>query len=137
MTNDHAASITRILVVLWSTACADVESEARDTTWRLEPVANIGSEEDARYAFNQLGGLTSDAGGRIYAADVGDRRISVFDSAGNYIRTIGRKGAGPGEFETLVTIGMLSDTPYAVDQAQQRITYFAGVLSSTGALHRA
>jgi len=36
--------------------------------------------------------------GLIYILDSGNNRIHVFDNSGKYIRTIGKKGQGPGEF---------------------------------------
>ncbi len=39
-----------------------------------------------------------DKQGNVYILDRGNNRIQVFDSMGNYMRTIGRAGKGPGDF---------------------------------------
>ncbi|MBI4546128.1 MAG: 6-bladed beta-propeller, partial [Gemmatimonadetes bacterium] len=43
--------------------------------------------------------LEVDAAGRIYVLDRQEQEIRVFDARGAYVRTIGRKGRGPGEFQ--------------------------------------
>ncbi len=44
--------------------------------------------------------LDVDSDGNIYIMDRGDIDIKVFTPEGRFIRTIGGKGQGPGEFET-------------------------------------
>lgn len=34
----------------------------------------------------------------MIVADAGNNRLSVFTTEGKFVRTIGRKGSGPGEF---------------------------------------
>ncbi len=50
--------------------------------------------------------------------------IYVFQPDGQYIKNIGRKGRGPGEFEMLSNISIRSDTLFAYDNIQKRITIF-------------
>jgi hypothetical protein len=45
----------------------------------------------------------------IYISDYQDGTIKVFDPDGNYIRSIGRKGEGPGEFQALSAMAFLPD----------------------------
>ena len=42
--------------------------------------------------------LTCDPNGNIYVADSGALNIKKFDMQGNFLKTIGREGQGPGEF---------------------------------------
>lgn len=54
-----------------------------------------------------------------------DYSIVVFDSTGKRLGTIGRKGAGPGEFGTPnIYVGWKGDTLWVNDGGQQRISYF-------------
>ncbi len=71
-----------------------------ERTARIEVVEDlvIGREPDANHAFNGPFDLSVDATGNIYVADTGNFRIQVFGSDGEYLRTIGRRGEGPGEF---------------------------------------
>lgn len=50
---------------------------------------------------NAATGYTMDDDGLIFVFDRGDSRIVVFDQYGQYLRAFGRKGAGPGEFDTM------------------------------------
>jgi hypothetical protein len=68
--------------------------------WRLEPVLTFGGEDDGPMAFfNVWSFVRADAAGRIYLLDGGNHRVSVFDSEGRFIRSMGSRGGGPGEFE--------------------------------------
>jgi hypothetical protein len=65
----------------------------------LEEDLKIGREENENYTFFKIRGVAVDHQGNIYVADMGNHRIQKYDSKGKYIKTIGRKGQGPGEFE--------------------------------------
>ena len=59
----------------------------------------IGKEMgDENYMFSTIGGVTIDNGKRIYVMDSLNHRIMVYSWEGEYLRMIGRKGSGPGEF---------------------------------------
>jgi len=45
----------------------------------------------------------------IYVLDWEDDRVQVYDKDGRYVRTLARKGRGPGEFETPAQIKISSD----------------------------
>jgi len=66
----------------------------------LEFVQKIGALEatEENFIMYNIGDVARDSDGNIYILDSGDCRIQGFDSQGNYITTIGRKGEGPGEF---------------------------------------
>lgn len=49
--------------------------------------------------FSDLNDIAVDDRGEIYGLDRKEARISVFDSQGALVRTIGKKGQGPGEFQ--------------------------------------
>jgi len=58
----------------------------------------IGDEKDETYFFPRRGLVNVDDEGTIYFSDFGNRRIQVYDQFGKYIRTLGRRGQGPGEY---------------------------------------
>lgn len=68
--------------------------------FELEEDLSIGSEEDENYFFYGSYDMTADKLGNIYVVDGGHDRIQVFDREGRYIRSIGRRGQGPGEFQS-------------------------------------
>jgi hypothetical protein len=64
--------------------------------------------------------------GNIYIGDYQDSSIKVFDPQGKYIKTIGRKGNGPGEFQTIGELSFLPDGRFLVmDWGQRRISFFS------------
>lgn len=66
----------------------------------LEEDLSIGNESDENYMFFRTGGIATDSQGNIYIVDGGNHRIQKFRSDGQFLQTIGRKGQGPGEFES-------------------------------------
>lgn len=68
--------------------------------WEFEKVQSLGGADTGAEAFYQVQstGLAFDESGRIYILDSGNKRVLVFDEGGVPVRTIGREGAGPGEF---------------------------------------
>jgi len=67
----------------------------------LEEELSIGNENDENTAFYQGLDIAVDNDGNIFALDRGNLRIQKFDKNGRDLMTIGRKGQGPGEFQSL------------------------------------
>ena len=57
----------------------------------------IGREDDPDYRFYRALGIAAAGDGTIYVYDAGNFRIQVYDASGRFLRTIGRRGGGPGE----------------------------------------
>jgi len=67
--------------------------------------------------------LKVDDQGRVYVMDWGDVHIKVYDRQGRFLRTIGRKGQGPGEFDMPAFFDLMSGGKICVlDGRQRRIT---------------
>jgi len=58
-----------------------------------------GGEDDEEIFFGTIAEFLHDADGNIYLLDGQLSEIQVFDPRGNLLRTIGRQGEGPGEFQ--------------------------------------
>ena len=66
----------------------------------LEVDLTIGGEDvDENYMFTRVSDIEVDEEGNIYVLDSRECRIQIYDKAGKYLKTIGRKGEGPGEFQ--------------------------------------
>ncbi|MDW7761218.1 MAG: 6-bladed beta-propeller [Acidobacteriota bacterium] len=70
-----------------------------DLKYELREDLRIGSESDPQQLFHTVLDVDADASGNIYVVDARNIRIQIFNSSGQYVRTVGRKGQGPGEFE--------------------------------------
>jgi hypothetical protein len=85
------------------------------------------------YEFTVIRDVAVGPNGSMYVTQGQEQEIRVYDALGKYVRTIGRKGGGPGEFTGLGSIGFVADTLYATDFRQRRMTLFRadGSLIST------
>ena len=86
----------------------------KERTAQIELVEDllIGERgDDLNYIFGQNPPKVAvDTEGRIYAADSFLDRIQVFSPEGEYLRTIGRRGRGPGEFDRPAFITVAGQT---------------------------
>ena len=66
----------------------------------LAPEVTIGTTEGAdEYTFGAINELEVGPRGTVYVFDRQVPALRAYDSTGAYIRTLGRKGGGPGEYE--------------------------------------
>ena len=63
--------------------------------------------------------------GNYYVPDFGDNRIAVFNGKGVYSHSIGRQGAGPGEFESVFTCEVKNGQLTAFDMRSRRLSIFS------------
>ena len=78
--------------------------------------------EGAGYSFGRISGVVVDRHGRFLLASQDDGRLLIFDRAGQYISSLGRSGAGPGEIRVFGMVGLRGDSVWVSDPAQSRIT---------------
>lgn len=83
---------------------------------------SFGNSEEVY--FHYIGQFRVDRFNRVYIAD--KHSIKVFGSDGDYLKTLGGKGRGPGEFNNFgaLTIKISSDVIYIYDDIMKRITVF-------------
>lgn len=93
-----------------------------------EPVGSIGKDAITRPA-----GLARDpTSGEIYATDARAHDIKVFDRDGNLLRTLGKRGEAPGEFNAPTYLAFANGELYVTDTFNSRIQ----VLSPQGDVRR-
>jgi len=93
----------------------------------IELVRTIGDvdTDDENLAFDSPVDMAVDEAGNIFILDSGNQRIQVFGPDGKYVRTIGRRGQGPGEFASLNSIAVdRKGNFHVLDDAQKRIQVF-------------
>ena len=103
--------------------------------YALQEELTIGGESGGTESvLNRPIYLNLDSQGNIYVMDWGDVDIKVFDPAGKMLRTIGKKGQGPGEFDIPASfvisaddkIFLLSGRQYQISVLDNVGTYLSG-----------
>jgi len=96
--------------------------------WSLaaEPSLRIGTMDgDEAYLLFRVWGATRLSDGRVAVANNRAPDIRVFSPTGEHLRTFGRRGEGPGEFDSPVLMGTLpGDTLVVVDRSLRRVALF-------------
>ena len=100
----------------------------------LHPEKNVAFEEELTISgrnenndiiLYQPSRYIVDADDNIYISDQEEQNIKVFDKNGKYLKTIGSKGKGPGEFESIASMAFLPDGRLLVlDWRNRRTSFF-------------
>lgn len=106
------------------------------TRWTVAPgpLFDVGAvEEDTLHSFGDVTGATRLPDGSVVVADRLSASLRYFDPEGRFVRSVGRKGDGPGEFDYLAALRRCGDSLHAQDIAPRRITVFSldGTLART------
>jgi hypothetical protein len=80
----------------------------------------IGKLEEGGSIFNGLGGAEVTSDGRIIALDSKDKKVKIFDAAGQKLKEFGQEGQGPGEWTLPIIIQLISDREIMVSDAGNR-----------------
>jgi hypothetical protein len=98
-----------------------------EDVFALEEELSLGEAEGREeYMFSRLRDIEVDGEERIYALDHRRAQIKVFDKNGEYIRTIGTKGQGPGELNYPVGLFCSPSKEIMVEDIRNRcLTYYS------------
>jgi hypothetical protein len=84
------------------------------------------TDETGEVRLFKPGRFAADTQGNIYVEDNSDMAVKVFNAEGRYLRAVGRKGSGPGEFENIGYLSFLPDGRLVVtDYGNRRTSFFA------------
>ncbi len=89
-----------------------------------EDLTISSSGKDEERMFQTIHTLDIDAEGNFYILDEQAANIKVFDQNGNFLKTIGRKGQGPGEFGLPISLAITPDRHILVNEMGQRKLLF-------------
>ena len=96
--------------------------------WTLDTVRVFGGDDSGPATFHLvLQSLVDvDAQGRIFVLEPYEFRVTVFDSVGRALSTMGRRGEGPGELDWPVSVSAADDGhAYVHDGAGQKLVRLA------------
>lgn len=94
--------------------------------WSVREELRIGSAmSEGPALFSQVAGVAVDAEGRIHVLDRQAKELRTFGPEGAHIRTVGREGAGPGEFRDPIGLTLSPDDQlWVVDARNARYAVF-------------
>lgn len=92
----------------------------------LEEELTIGDKEiEGDYDFETIITIRADDNGNIYVLDGKAQLVKVFDKSGKYLRNIGRKGQGPGEYSLPSGLHIISENEIMVSSITRRLSFFS------------
>ena len=78
------------------------------------------------YIFSRIRSIAVDEKERIYVLDTKEAHVKVFDKNGDYVKTVGRRGQGPGEMSLPFSINITSQNEIMVqDLNNRRIMFYS------------
>jgi len=113
---------------LVSAACRDDAPTAERATWTVDPAPLLDISDDDAGGEVVLGEAVHVArlpDGGVLVSDRGLHALRFFDAEGRFVRAVGRKGTGPGEFEYLATTWRCGDSLFVEDIGAARVTVHA------------
>lgn len=97
--------------------------------YNIQPSMEIDLEREVSFDnsdsafFGAIGGdIVVDERGRVLIADYQRHGIHIFQTNGEYISFIGGEGSGPGEFRSVSSMRIISNTLYVYDGRMMRMT---------------
>jgi len=98
-----------------------------ENVFSLEEESTIGDVEGKEeQMFTNIFDIAVDDDENIYILDVNQRRISVFNKIGMYIRNISKRGQGPGEFRAPTQIIISPNREFVIcDPMVRRLFFFS------------
>ena len=96
-----------------------------EDVFSLEEELSIGGAEGREeYILSDIRDIGVDEGERIYILDSKESHIKVFNKMGEYIKTIGKKGQGPGEMRRPTSLQVTSQNEIVVNDSAARKLHF-------------
>ena len=129
-------SLLVLALVICASAAFPLSGLAQTAAWTVDstPALHLaGTTPTGDVRFERAAGATRLSNGVIVIAEPTAGSLRYFDPSGRGIRTVGRRGTGPGEFRFISWLGQCAaDTVFVWDFGQRRMT----VVGPTGEVIR-
>ena len=116
-----ACAIERDELVVQRTDSAGVEvvlsgGSDRALDWQFHRLFELGGSEEGPESFFRISArrIGADANGNLFVLDPENARVVVFNEDGQYVRSMGSSGSGPGEFQAPGSFSVSSQGAVAV-----------------------
>ena len=116
---------TSFLVIgLFTVACGPGNQPAQGgATWAVNEPPMLAIVDVPGHELSGVSSALRLANGQILVANSGVPELELFDATGRFVRPIGRKGQGPGEFQGPISVfGWRADSVAVYDPATMRWT---------------
>jgi hypothetical protein len=107
------------LLVMQAVPAIDSTSE-----WALAAETRFGSIDVPETALSRIRAAAVDSEGRLFLAQLHDKRIRIYDLNGVRVGSIGRPGNGPQDLEAPVDVGIAGDTIWVADRKAASLKFF-------------
>ena len=101
---------------------------AQAGTWSVskDALVSIGTvSDDSLYELSRAESAIMLSNGEFVVANRGSSQLRWYNAQGRYVRSIGRRGQGPGEFKSLYVFEGRGDTIFVDDGMNRRVTRIA------------
>jgi hypothetical protein len=116
-----------VFLLITALACGSESPRSgsfEDATLFASEELRVGTPDDPEAAFTWFRELEVAPDGSIFTGHPQESQIRVHDASGSFVRTIGRQGEGPGEFDRVGTMAIVGDTLWVLDYGLYRFSYF-------------
>jgi hypothetical protein len=117
-----AARAASLLALPLVAACGDGASDraATDETaaaaqWTIDTTPRLRLTQQDTITFEGVQGITVLPDGGVVVASYVSNTLRYFDANGAYVRSVGREGKGPGEFQTITAFSRYGDSIAVMD----------------------
>jgi len=107
----------RLTWLLCVSAPAGLRAQANIPQWRVDtvPMRELGSMSTPSVELGTIVGIVLLRDGALAVADQGAQTIHLWSPDGRQLRSVGRRGSGPGEFRSLSALAAAGDTLIALE----------------------
>jgi hypothetical protein len=126
--NQGGKDMIWMMLCLWASGKVTNVADPTDAVrYQLVKEWQLGGEDAPdNQIFTHTTNVAIGADGTVYVVDPGNFQVLIFDKDANFIRSFGRQGEGPGEFQEPVTIAVDGEgRPVVFDTGTKKMNVFS------------